>query len=87
MYIKYYLLSAADTLSFAETSDLIRSLYPNKSLESIFSDTVRLKRGISRTEVRGVEGTTYQKDKIYLDGYTRVSSWIASGGNPDKLLF
>lgn len=87
MYIKYYLLSAADTLSFAETSDLIRSLYPNKSLESIFSDTVRLKRGISRTEVRGVEGTTYQKDKIYLDGYTRVSSWITSGGNPDKLLF
>lgn len=87
MYIKYYLLSAADTLSFSETLDLVRSLYPGKSPESLFSDTVRLKRGISRTEVSGVEGTTYQKDKIYLDGYTRIQAWIDAGGDTRKLLY
>lgn len=46
MYIKYYLLSTIDVLSFSDTVGLLISLYPEKSLESIFSDAVRLKRGI-----------------------------------------
>lgn len=78
MYVKYYLLSVVDTLSFAETIDFLRTLYPLKSLESLFSDAVRLKRGITHSAKRGIAGTTYQKDKIYLDGYTRVKHWIDS---------
>lgn len=77
MYEKYYLLARADMLSFSETIELLRSVYPNKPLESIFSDAVRLKRGIIHSEARGIRGTTYQKDKIYLDGYVRVTNWIA----------
>ena len=46
MYVKYYLLSTVDVLSFSDTINLLISLYPEKSLESIFSDAVRLKRGI-----------------------------------------
>jgi len=46
MYVKYYLLSTVDVLSFSDTVGLLISLYPEKSLESIFSDAVRLKRGI-----------------------------------------
>lgn len=87
MYLKYYLLSVADMLSFSETIDLIRSLYPEKSNESIFSDAVRLKRGISHSEIRWVHGTTYQKDKIYLDGYMRVKKWIDEGGDYEKLFY
>lgn len=87
MYLKYYLLSVADTLSFSETIDLIRSLYPEKSNESIFSDAVRLKRGISRSETKWIYGTTYQKDKIYLDGYMRVKKWIDEGGDYEKLFY
>lgn len=49
MYVKYYLLSTVDVLSFSDTVGLLTSLYPEKSLESIFSDAVRLKRGITHS--------------------------------------
>ena len=52
MYIKYYLLSVADTLSFSETIDLIRMCYPEKSEVSLFSDAIRLKRGITHSEIK-----------------------------------
>lgn len=75
MYMKYYLLSQADVQSFAQTSRLWQSLYPNDSLEQVFAKTVRIKRGIIHTE-RENGGATYQKDKIYLDGYMRLKKWI-----------
>jgi alpha-L-glutamate ligase-like protein len=87
MYIKYYLLDQVDTLSFSETIELLSTIYPKKPLESLFSDAVRLKRGIIHSDTCWISGTTYQKDKIYLGGYTRVESWIANGGNPEKLFF
>ncbi|MBP9779222.1 DUF1704 domain-containing protein [Candidatus Gracilibacteria bacterium] len=87
MYLKYYLLSVTDTLSFSETLDLLRTLYPDKTSESIFSDAVRLKRGITHAGTRSTPGTTYQKDKIYLDGYMRVKDWLDSGGNEGKLFY
>jgi alpha-L-glutamate ligase-like protein len=87
MYLKYYLLAVADTLSFNEAVNLIRSLYPEKASESIFSDAVRLKRGITHAWERWIHGTTYQKDKIYLDGYMRVKKWIDEGGDHEKLFY
>lgn len=76
MHIKYYLVATVDTLSFSDTVELLISLYPGKPIESIFAAAVRLKRGITHSGVRGVVGTTYWKDKIYLDGYTHVKQWI-----------
>jgi len=87
MYVKYYLLSTVDVLSFSDTVGLLISLYPEKSLESIFSDAVRLKRGIIHSWVKGISWITYQKDKIYLDGYMRVKDWIENGGDEQKLLY
>lgn len=87
MYIKYYLLGIADTLSFSETIEFLRTLYPEKSLESLFSDTVRLKRWITHSWTKWTPWTTYQKDKIYLDGYIRVKKWLETGGNVDVLFF
>lgn len=87
MYIKYYLLSTIDVLSFSDTVGLLISLYPEKSLESIFSDAVRLKRGIIHSWIKGISWITYQKDKIYLDGYMRVKEWINNGGDEQKLLY
>jgi hypothetical protein len=49
MYIKYYLLGITDTLSFSETIEFLRTLYPEKTLESLFSDAVRVKRGITHS--------------------------------------
>ena len=87
MYLKYYLLSVTDTLSFSETLDLLRTLYPGKTSESIFSDAVRLKRWITHSWTRSIPWTTYQKDKIYLDGYMRVKAWIDSGGSEQRLFY
>lgn len=87
MYMKYYLLATVDTLSFSETIELLRSLYPEKPLESLFSDAVRLKRGITHAGTKWIPWTTYQKDKIYLDGYMRVKRWIENGGDQDKLFY
>ncbi|MDP2103829.1 MAG: DUF1704 domain-containing protein, partial [Candidatus Gracilibacteria bacterium] len=87
MYVKYYLLSTVDVLSFSDTINLLISLYPEKSLESIFSDAVRLKRGIIHSGTKGISGITYQKDKIYLDGYMRVKHWIENGGDKEKLMY
>jgi hypothetical protein len=87
MYIKYYLLGIADTLSFSETIEFLRTLYPQKSLESLFSDAVRVKRGITHSWLRWTPWTTYQKDKIYLDWYMRVKKWLETEGNSDLLFF
>ncbi len=87
MFIKYYLLAVSDTLSFSETIEFLRVLYPEKSLESLFSDAVRVKRGITHSGTRWIQGTTYQKDKIYLDWYTRVKQWIENGGDSSLLFY
>lgn len=87
MYLKYYLLEITDTLSFSETTNFLRTLYPEKSLESLFSDAVRLKRGITHSWTKWIVGTTYKKDKIYLEWYTKVKNWIDAGGDLDKLFF
>lgn len=87
MYLKYYLLAMADTLSFAETVELLISLSPEKSLEAVFAGAVRLKRGMIRTETAGIPGTSYRKDQIYLGGYTRIRDWIDNGGNQEQLFY
>ena len=87
MYFKYYLLSQVDTLSFVQTTQLLQSFYPNETPEKIFKKAFRLKRGLKHTEVSGVHGTTYQKDKVYLDGYYRLKTWTEEGGDISLMLF
>lgn len=87
MYHKYYLLSQVDTLSFSQTVALLHSVQSSKSHERLFSNATRLKRGIIDTSISGQVGTTYRKDKIYLDGYTLVRNWIEEGGDTSLLSF
>lgn len=75
MFLNYHLLSQADTRSFAQTAALVQSFYPYDSIERVFAKTFRLKRGVIHTD-RADGGATYQKDKIYLEGYKRVHEWI-----------
>lgn len=79
MYLKYYLLAQADTLSFVQTVALLQSIYPDRPLDRVFRQAFRLKRGIQHTEVSGIHGTVYMKDKIYLDGYMKIKRWIEEG--------
>ncbi len=87
MYINYYLLAQADTLTFSQTTALIHSLFPHKSPKKIFAQAVRIKRGITHTDQADQGGTVYKKDKIYLDGYTHIKEWIDEGGDPSLLYF
>lgn len=86
MYFNYYLISQIDTLSFSQSVQLLQSVYPAYSLEKIFNQVTRFKRGIIHTENSLNRGNSYWKDKIYLDGYSRVSEWIHEGGD-EKLLY
>lgn len=87
MYFNYYILAQADTLSFSQLTGLLRTMYPEWSLEKIFLMAMRFKRGIVNTSVSGVRGASYYKDKIYLDGYNRVKKWVENGGDIESLYF
>lgn len=87
MFFNYYLVAHADGLSFSQLVGLLRSIYPERPWEKIFSSASRFKRGIQNTSVSGVSGTAYQKDKIYLDGYNLVHEWVENGGDPNLLYF
>lgn len=67
MFFKYYLISQLDEMSFSQSVQLLQSIYPTNSLEKIFMQVSRLKRGIIHTENSGKPGNAYWKDKIYLD--------------------
>lgn len=87
MYFKYYLLAQIDTLSFVQSVQLVQSIQPTLSLEKAFLQVSRLKRGVIHTENPHAKGNSYWKDKIYLDGYNRVSEWISEGGDVNLLYF
>lgn len=83
MYLKYYLCYEAEKTDFIWLAKLVRSFYPNKSQEQIFSDTHRIKRGISHTSHTHMQW--YMKDTIYLQWYLKVRNWIEEGGDPYPL--
>lgn len=87
MYFKYYLLAQIDTLSFVQSVQLVQSIQPTLSLEKAFLQVSRLKRGVIHTENTDAKGNSYWKDKIYLDGYKRISEWISEGGDANLLYF
>lgn len=60
---------------------------PKSTPREVFVKTARLKRGLIHTEISGIAGTTFQKDKVYLDGYYRVREWISEGGDKSLLYF
>ncbi len=44
MYLNYYILSEIDTMSFVESANFIKSIFPHKNFGEIFAHTLRLKR-------------------------------------------
>lgn len=82
MYKKYLLCDGAKEKTFAELAELAQSL-SNKSLEQVFNACLRVKKGIVQTA--DTLGCCYQKDIVYLNGFTEVSEWVTKGGNPNDL--
>ena len=85
MYEKYFLISQAEKADFVHLSNIIRWLHPQEWLLKIFRRTMRFKRWIQNTAFKWV-GTSYYKDKIYLDGYKKIDSFIQEWGSFEKML-
>lgn len=86
MYIKYVLVHQSEKLSFAELAQYLMDNSPTKrSLVGSFKSVLRLKKGIKDTSITGL-GTTFLKDKIYLDGYNKIIQWIEGGNDINQLM-
>lgn len=83
MYKNYLLCEAAKERDFIGLAELVQSLSPTKSLERVFYACIRAKKGIVQTAV--TLGCCYQKDIVYLNGFTEVSDWIEKGGKTEEL--
>lgn len=80
MYEKYFLIKKAMETDFVWLANLIRAMYPDKSLLSIFRRTLRLKKWVQNTAFKW-EWTAYYKWKIYLDGFLATKQRIEDGWN------
>ena len=84
MYRNYVLADHAASCGFAEFARYARSFGPGVTLEQSFKTAVRFKRGTARS-TGDRPGAPYLKDKVYLDGWRRVSVWVAAGGDVARL--
>lgn len=84
MYEKYFLISKATETDFVWLANIIRAMYPDRSLLSIFRMTLRLKKWVKNTAFKW-EWTAYYKWKIYLDGFLGTKQWIDDWWDPSIL--
>lgn len=87
IYKKYHLINQATNYSFQQLVELIGQLENKKpskqTYKNLFKTALKLKRGIKDTSMTGV---VYMKDKVYLDGYTKVKKRVENGWDIDNLL-
>jgi len=85
MYEKYFLIYLAEKSDFVTLTNIIRWIYPQYWLLNIFKSAMRFKRWIQNTAFKW-KWTAYYKDKIYLDGYMKINSYIENWWDFNKLL-
>lgn len=89
IYQKYYLVDYAQTHDFKELVQKIieirAKLGKSYTYSGVFKTALKLKRGIKRT--KDIDpGAVYFKDKIYLEGYKKISEWIKDGNDIERLM-
>lgn len=82
LYKKYVVTHELQKFTFSKAVEFVKFIYPERSLEWIFKTVIRSKKGIIHTENTGIG---YLKDKIYLDGFTKIDKRIQTGNTPTKL--
>ena len=85
MHKKYVLTHLSEQLSFSEIVAFLVDMSSHRSIAGAFKSAMRLKRGIVDTHITWA-GTTFMKDKLYFDGYTKISQWIENGGDIERLM-
>jgi hypothetical protein len=84
MWYRYFFLDQWGEKNFEELASLVRGLH-GYDLARTFNETLRMKKGVQNTSIQH-PWTLYIKDKIYLDGFTRVQQRLDAGGNKDDLM-
>ncbi len=83
IYKEYFITKQLQNMSFTKSFELCKFMYPMKNTEKLFKTVLRNKRGLINTGESKWVG--FQKDKIYLDGFSKIDTWIQKGNSPDKL--
>lgn len=81
---KYLYIKEAFSHNYVQMADMIRS-DSDKSLHNVFKDVYRLKRGVQDTMVIH-PWTSSLKDSIYVQGYSRISSWVDAWWDLNQLM-
>ena len=84
IYKKYFLTKEAEKLDFIKLVDLIGLIYPNRWTERKFKTALRIKKWIINTSKIN-PGTVFKKDKIYLDGYIKISNFVKEGNSLEQM--
>ena len=82
MFKKYFLTEELRHHSFAKSFEIVKANYPSRSMEGCFKTIIRSKKWIVYTSKTGA---WYWKDKIYLDGFNKVNTWLKKWNDPKKL--
>lgn len=75
IYKKYHLVNVWANYTFSKIVDFITILDQDKSIESSFKWALRIKKWIQDTN-QIWEWTVYMKNKLYLDWYYKIKSWV-----------
>jgi hypothetical protein len=82
IYKKYFLTKDLIRLNFSKAFDYIKFAYPERSIEGLFKTIIRSKRGTMHTDNIW---TWYYKDKIYLEGFEKITKHIENGKQIEKM--
>lgn len=82
---KYVFVDFSEKMSFVELTQMLKDINPHRTLTWLFMAATRLKRWVIDTSLAHA-GTTFMKDKVYLDGYKKISHWVSNGGNLADLM-
>ncbi len=85
MHRKYVFLHFSEKMAFVELVQLLQDMNFNRTLPGLFRTIMRLKRWIMDTSI-ATTGTTFLKDKVYLEWHAKISNWIEEGGDIDKFM-
>lgn len=84
IYKKYFITKESERFDFKKTVEILKFLYPERSLEGHFKAALKIKKGIIDTSTIHI-WTTMIKNKVYLEGYEDIKHWIEEWESNDKI--
>jgi len=84
MHRKYVFIDFSEKMNFVDLVGMLYDMNPHRTRIGLFRAATRLKRWCVDTSL-AQSWTTFFKDKVYLDGYKKISRWIDDGWDIEHL--